>query len=120
MKKFLAIALLACVVSAGCATTPQSPAQSVYALKSAYAGGLTIAVAYKKLPVCGQSAAKLCSSPSVVAQLQDADNKAAPAINAAEKSVRTPGFGFNVQTLINVANEALVAFLAITAKLQVK
>lgn len=119
MRKVLAI--LALAILAACATTPTSPQQSVYAIQGAYAGALTVAVAYKHLPPCGQPASPvLCSQSSVVARLQRADDAAYPALQVAQGLVRTANFGPNVSTAIAAAQQAVNAFVSITQTLQVK
>lgn len=115
MMKYLLIVLLL----AGCAT-PESPQQSVFQAKSAYAVALTAAVAYKRLPDCAR-AAQPCSDKAVVAQLQKADTVASTALDSAEHAVRTPGFGQNVvSSAVAAAQAALQAFTSITATLGVR
>lgn len=110
--------LAACSTVSGVTTTPQ---QAIYQLKGDYNTALTIAVTYKNLPPCGlPTSPPVCSKADVVAKLQQADNVAFPAIQAAENTVRTPGAGANAQTAINAANQALVALTSITATLAIK
>lgn len=107
----------------GACAGPQTPQQAVFQTKSAYEVGLTTAVAYKRLPVCqeGASGPQLCSKKTVVTQLQKADDVAAKALDAAENTVRTPGFGESiVQSAVTAARAALDAFVAIVNTLQVK
>jgi len=104
-----------------CASTPQTPAQSVYVVKAGYAEALTVAVAYKQLPSCAQSPRPaLCSEAAVVAKLQAADDAAFSTLKAAEDIVRSPAAGMNVQTAIAAAQQALNALTSITATLTVK
>lgn len=118
MRKILAI--LALAISA-CATVPQTPAQSVYAMQGAYATALSAAVSYKQLPPCGATGStQLCSNPAVVSQLQRADDVAYAALMAAQNIVRAPGAGLNAQTAINAATQAVAAFTSITTTLGVK
>lgn len=119
-KMSVGLLVALCLGLTACTTLPTSPAQSVYAMKTTYAGALSIAVAYKRLPDCAKTNAKLCSRAAVVADLQSADKTAFVAMEAAEDAVRTPGFGFNVNTAINLANSALVAFTALTSRLEVR
>lgn len=113
MRKIIAVLALAL---AACAGTPESPSQAVYAAHGAYATTLTAALAYKRLPPC-QRAKPPCSDPAVVAQLQKADDVAFEALSAAQRAVRTPGFGEDrIQTAIAVANQAIGAFTAITTR----
>jgi hypothetical protein len=117
LSALMALALLGCA-SGG---APQDPQQSIYALQSGYRTALTVAVAYKQLPPCGMATSPLlCSSPKVVAQVQQADDVAYQAIKAAETTVRTPGAGANAQTALVAAQQALAALTSITATLQVK
>lgn len=119
MKWFTSI-VLALLISA-CASAPQTPAQSVYAVQGAYATALSAAVSYKQLPPCYKTGAPaLCSDPDIVAKLQKADDVAYAALTAAQNIVRTPGAGLNATTAINAANQAVQAFASITAYLGVK
>jgi hypothetical protein len=112
--------MLAAAVLAACAAAPQNPQQAVYDVKAKYNAALNIAVAYKQLPPCTPAATILCSKPDVVLKLQQADNVAYPAIQAAENTVRSPGAGANAQTAITAAQQAVQALTAITATLEVK
>lgn len=119
MRRFIAVVML--VLLAACASTPQTPAQSVYAVQGAYASALSAAVSYKQLPSCAQPAAPvLCSNAAMVAKLQQADDVAYAALTAAQNIVRTPGAGANAQTAIAAANQAVQALVAITSTLGVK
>lgn len=117
MKRFAAGLLL---LLAACSTTPQSPAQAVYAVHGNYAAALTIAVAYKQLPDCATTTAVLCSKKEIVTRLQQADDRAFPLLQAAQNTVRISGSGANVQTAIFAAEQAVSALSAITATLTVK
>jgi hypothetical protein len=103
----------------GCAsTTSITPAQTVFAAKSAYATALTAAVAYKRLPACTSSQPMPCSDAGVVQQLQRADNVAAVALDAAEAAVRTPAISGDARSkAIQTATLALQALQAITLNL---
>lgn len=118
--RFIAALFLTLVLAACAGGTPTTPAQSVYAIHGNYAAALTIAVAYKKLPSCDTAATLLCAKSSIVKQLQDADDIAYPALQAAEATVRSPGAGANLQTVVVGAQAAVDALTAITAKLQTK
>lgn len=119
MKLFLAACLT--FLLAACAVSPQTPAQSVFLIKNDYQAALTVAVAYKNLPPCGQPASPvICSDAKVVAQLQKADDVAYPALQAAETTARTPGAGANAATAIVAAQQAVAALTAITSTLTVK
>jgi len=112
---------VAAISIAACAVTPQTPAQDVYAIQGDYAAALSVAVAYKQLPACGQPTSPvLCSDKAVVAKLQAADDAAYAALTAAQNIVRTPGAGLNAQTAITAANQAVQALITITSTLGVK
>lgn len=119
MRKLLALLAFAVLTGFGCATAPQTPAQSVYAVQGTYAAALSVAVSYKQLPACVQGGPVLCSDPAVVAKLQKADDVAYAALTAAQNIVRTPGAGLNAQTAINAASQAVNALASITSTLQV-
>ncbi len=118
MRKLVTTLMLALLL--GCASTPQSAQQSVYAAKQSYAIALTVAVAYKQLPACGPRAPGLCSEPKIVATLQKVDVASSALLDAAEHVVRTEGAGPNVNTALKAANEAVQAFVTITTALRVK
>ena len=122
MKRLIGALLLAFALAGlGCATTPQTPAQSVYQVQGSYAAALQIAVTYKQLPNCAKpDAPVLCSNAQVVAQLQKADDVAYAALTAAQNTVRTAGAGANVQTAIVAAQQAVAALTSITATLKVQ
>jgi hypothetical protein len=102
-------------------TTPKSPQQAVFQTKSQYEAALTAAVAYKRLPTCGEPVVQPCKRQTVLVQIQKADDVAAKALDSAENAVRTPGFGDNVaQSAITASRAALDALVAITSSLQVK
>lgn len=115
-----ALIVILALVQAACATTPQTPAQSVYAVQGAYASALSIAVAYKQLPACQQGAPVLCSDRAVVEKIQTADDQAFAALNAAQAIVRTPNAGLNAQTAIVAAQQAVQVLASITSTLKVK
>jgi hypothetical protein len=122
----LVVALTACgttaVNSGGTTTTgPSAQAQiDVYKLQRDYNAGLIIAVAYKNLPDCAVAGHPiLCSQDSVIKQLQDADDIAAPSLLAAQNTVRAKG-ATNAQTALIAAQEAVNALTTITSKLTVK
>ena len=121
MKRHLiVVALLSMValVLPGCATTPETPQQAVFAAKAGYATALTAAVAYKNLPDCAKAPAP-CSDRVMVAQVRKADDVAIAALDASESAVRTPGFGESiVASAVAAAKAALAAFLSITATIR--
>lgn len=120
--KHLAIITAFLIAACGTVTAPQSPAQGVFAAKAAYASALTVAVAYKQLPSCAPANhPPICSDAAIVKSLQDRDDIAAPALDAAERAVRTPGFGQSaLQTFVISANNAVASLTDITSKLRVK
>lgn len=118
MKRLFAGLIFALL--AACSTTPQSPAQAVYAVQGNYAAALTIAVAYKSLPDCAATTAVLCKKADIVGKLQKADDAAYPALQAAQNIVRQPNAGANAQTAIFAAEQAVSALTSITSTLQVK
>ncbi len=120
--KHLAVILALSLSACGTIVSPQSPAQGVFAAKAAYASALTVAVAYKQLPSCAPANhPPVCSDAATVKSLQDRDDIAAPALDAAERAVRTPGFGQSaLQTFVISANNAVSAMTAITSTLRVK
>jgi len=120
MKGIIALLAFVVLTALGCATTPQSAQQAVFAAKQNYAVALTVAVAYKRLPTCAPAAPPLCSKPDVVATLQKVDTASSALLDAAENTVRTQGAGANVQTAIKAATEAVSAFVTITAALAVR
>lgn len=113
--------LFAAALLTACATTPQNPAQAVYAAHGTYTVALTAAVKYKQLPACTLPAAPpLCAKPEVVAQLQRADDAAYTALSTAQKLVRstTEGAG-TIQGAIFNATQAVNAFAAVAKALGV-
>lgn len=109
---FFVVALAASV--AGCATGPGtkgfSPAQSVYALEGAYASALHGAVAYRNLPVC--PSVQVCHSPTVVARLIAADDKAHAALVTAETVVRAHGAQAQITAALTSAQQLIATFAA--------
>ncbi len=102
-----------------CTSTPQTPAQDVYAAESSYASALRIELAYSNLPRCPK--AKLCSDVSVIKKVQKSDDLAWIALKEAETAVRTPGFDDSAVIATVASAKALTgAFVSITDKLGVK
>jgi len=119
MKKFLHGAFLPIIIIGllACATA-EKPGQAVYLIQSRYNQGLTLAVAYKALPTCeAPGAPALCSQPAIVTKLQQADDVAAPALMAAQATVRAPDMGADWATVVKAAQIAVDALTAITASL---
>lgn len=120
---FLGILALVCAGCSGCSTsfvTPKTPAQIVFDSKTSYAVALVVAVKYKQLPSCViANHPPICSDPAMVKQVLDADNIAAPILNAAELAVRTPGFGNDtLQTITTGAQAAVSVFKSLTDNLK--
>ena len=100
----------------GCATATTNP-QRVYQAQNNYNAALTVAVAYKALPTC--PVVPICKTERVVKQLQDADDVAAPALETAQKAVRSGNMD-TAQAAIQAANIAIAALTAITSQLVIK
>lgn len=124
LKRVLTTTALALALMGGCAFNKgpgTNPETIVFDMHGRYATALQIAVAYKRLPSCDTKPAPLlCSKDSVIQDLQDADDIANPALAAAQTTVRAPGVGVNIDTMIRAAEEAVVAMTKITSKLQVQ
>lgn len=123
MKRILAVLLISILTA--CASSPDgtttTPAQQVFQIESGFNAALTIAVAYKNLPPCGQpTSPTLCSKPETVVKVQQVANSTQAALMAAQNTVRTPGAGANAQTAIVAARQALLALTSITATLAIK
>ncbi len=117
MKRLFAVALIAVLSACASGTNDfgavnQTPAQTVFLIKQDYAAVLTIAVAYKRLPLCGASVTPLCSQKSIVTQLQKADDAAIVILDGAETVVRAGGG--NVGMAITAAQQAVGAFSAVS------
>lgn len=112
MKKLLLAVLF---VLAACTTTPQSPAQAVYAVHGTYAAALTLAVKYKQLPAC--PAKPVCSEASVVKRLQSADDTAYGALKAAQDAARLGGADIS---LLDKAKAAVGIFATLANSLGVQ
>lgn len=112
----LAFALGACAGAPG--TSGSTPAQTVFAAKSAYATVLTAAVAYESLKRCAPGVPQPCSSPEIVAQLRKADDTAKLALDTAEAAVRTPAIGTDATSkAVQTATTALAALQALVITL---
>lgn len=122
MKRFASIVLgLALAALASCATTTNTPAQTVFAAKSAYAAALTAAVSYESLRRCAPAVPQPCSSPELVAQIRKADTTASAALDAAETAVRTTAVTDDARSkAVQTANLALAALQALLTNLGAK
>lgn len=118
MKRAIYALLGAYLVLTGCTSTPQTPAQAVYAAHGTYTVALTAAVNYKALPPCVPEMKQLaCKEAKVVSQLQQADDQAYAALNLAQRLVRA-GESPQAQALaIDSAVRAVGAFAAIAQRL---
>jgi hypothetical protein len=112
-------ALVLVVLLSGCASLiAETPAQRVYAIQADYNGPLAAAVKYESQPRCteGQSQLEGCSDPEVVSAIRKADNDVNAAIQAAQKTVRTPGVSdSNIKLAITTLRQAIAAFEVILA-----
>lgn len=116
MSRRLAAALLT-IALVGCATTlPQTPAQTVFVLKSEYAAALGIAAAYHDLPTC-PSGTLVCKDPTTVVRIQAAVLATNASLNLAEDAVRG---GADSATAVKAATDAVVALEAITSAVKVR
>lgn len=114
MRKLLLIAALAL---AGCAAAPQTPIvdnaaaqRAVFDAEGKYRLALIAADAYVKLPLC-EKAAPPCATLSVVRTIQKTQPAVRATLDAAEQTVRTPGFGTDVYASAVAAAKAGVSAL---------
>lgn len=118
MKKLLFSLMVAATLGfTGCASTPQTPQQTVFVMQSAYNAAAGVIVAYKKLPQCSEVQKMPCSEASVVTKLQAADSVAYPLMMSAQAAVR--GNHSNMVGIIETASQAVNALTAITATIEV-
>lgn len=118
MKGLIAAAILAIAALAGCQTTPQNPAQAVYAAHGTYTVALTAAVQYKRLPPCAPAVKNIpCSNQAVVADLQKADDTAYAALSVAQRLVRGNESPTAMAQAIDAAVRAVRAFASIAQRL---
>jgi hypothetical protein len=119
--KRLAILVLAIGISS-CSVTPETPAQKVFAATTGYDAALSVAVAYKRLPLCKEQTGKiLCSDEQVVSTIQQADNVSFAGLKSAQNIVRDPKFSQDAkQAAATWAKEAANAFAKVVALLKVK
>jgi hypothetical protein len=111
----LAFALPACALF----ESAETPAQKVYAARVSYGVALDVALQYESLPRCGDGAPVICSDAGIVAHLRDGQKIADTALDAAEATVLTPGFGDDVyQSIAVAAVSAAAAFTSITNDLK--
>jgi ABC-type uncharacterized transport system substrate-binding protein len=116
MKKLLIAALLA-VGLAGCATI-QNPVNTtrLATVESTYGVALSIAVAYRNLPLCKTgttpSLQNICAKRSVIVRLQSADRDAQIALASARSFVKNNPT-LSATSVIGIAQNAVAAFQAI-------
>lgn len=118
---FLLVLLTGC--SSGCSfPVPKTPDQIVFSAGTAYEEALVLAIKYAKLPRCEATDVALgCSDPATVLKIEGISDATWTSIQAAQKTVRTPGFGDNVlQSAATAAKNAVDAFISATSKLPVK
>lgn len=102
-----------------CAGT-QAPTADMYAAESAYAGALTIAVAYGKLPPCVSGGAVLCSDLTVVQKADVAAHAAWTALQAANTLVANGSPTASITAAVSDAGTAVQAFVSISQTLKVQ
>ena len=113
----MAFAVLSCTAFGGCAGTGThaTPQTTVYSAKEQFSMALSFANWYKNLAPCTDvKTIVVCSSPTVVDKLRVAANSANTAIQAAEDTVRTPGYDPTTFTGLS-----MTATNAVTALLQI-
>jgi len=118
MKRYLMI--LPALVLAACALFPnENPQQIVFSATTTYSAALQVAVAYESLPRCGAMAPMVCSDTKAVDAIRRADTVAKTALDAAQATVRTPGFGDDVyRSAALAAVGAASAFASIVSSLK--
>ncbi|MCG8434053.1 MAG: hypothetical protein MJA83_08490 [Gammaproteobacteria bacterium] len=94
----------------GCAVfQAETPAQTVYALKSDYRAVLSAAVGYAELPPCPEVETPVCAEPDLVELIVRADARAEAALDGAEAVVRSPAASESAIALAIAAAEAAVS-----------
>ncbi|HEX5611179.1 MAG TPA: hypothetical protein VFX67_00890 [Burkholderiales bacterium] len=112
MKHFaFAVVMLAWAGSA----TAQPTVEAVYAVESAYAAALTLAIEYAALPRCGSATAVGgCSESAVVERLRIVDAVATSALRGAQLLARDSGAAPQTsEGAVRVAREAVGVFDAL-------
>lgn len=120
MKK---IALTGLLILCACQpfVSPKSPAQAVFEAQGVYHAALKAEVTYAKLPRCMQGGPTICSDINTIRQVKNIDIAAWGAIQASQKTVRTPGFAENtLQSAAVAAVNAANAFASVTSQLKVR
>jgi hypothetical protein len=120
MRHRLAIAALCLLTS--CAT-PETPAQTAFALEAGYDAAIDVAVAYAMLPRCAPHGPALCSDPAVVKQASEAAHLAWQAIRAAQAATSPPGAAHAdpaaAASALGKARDALGQLRTLTASMKV-
>lgn len=122
MKRLIfAAALLLAACGTTLPPTPQTPAQAVYLTEGDFTAALSVATKYKALPDCTAPAAPvLCSTASVVGDVQKAANTAWALLQAAQTTVTDPNFkGTMTDQAVVSAQNAVGALKTIVATLKV-
>jgi hypothetical protein len=90
----------------------QSVVEAVYAVESAYAAALTLAIEYAALPRCGTPAARgACSEAAMVERLRIVDAVATSALRGAQLLARDPGASPQAtEGTLRVARDAVGVF----------
>lgn len=114
MSRRLATVLLTAAL-VGCASAPQSPAQTVYLLEGELAGALAGAAAYHDLPACPGPV--LCKDAGVMLHIQAASVAAWSSLHLAEDAVRA---GKDPSKYVGVAQDAVNTLTTIVAATKVK
>jgi uncharacterized membrane protein len=118
MKRFFIAAALACAVTLGGCATIQNPVNTTQLaqVESAYGVALSIAVAYRNLPLCKTgnptSLTNICAKRSVVVKLQSADRDAQIAMVSARQFVRNNPT-LSAASVIGIAQNAVATLQAI-------
>lgn len=100
---------------------PEQADKIIYQTQSYYNVAVAVETAYDKLPVCGESAIKICADAAIKKKVRKIDDAAYAAIREAQTAVRTPGFGEGkLTTVITTAKALTKAFTDITATLPKK
>lgn len=96
----------------GCAGAVDSPAKTVFEIRSGYLVVLTAAEGYESLPRCPETTSKICSDPDIVDVIRKADLTAKDALDAAETTVRQHP-EINAEFAIAAAQNAVEAMKSI-------
>lgn len=117
MKTLAFIALLFLSACAGSASnTADQNRNRLATVEASYGAVQSVALAYMKRPICGQTRLLICASPPVMQQIQNADRAANAAINKAHSAIATNAADPSVITLVSAASDAVTAFNNVTPK----